>query len=85
MNGTSANIRTIRAQVQHEQIVVTNIKLILPREPRLLFTLFKERQDGHQIAPAGGVRWLSDILRRFSGQRTNAAWPKPVIFTFLFA
>lgn len=49
-------------------LVVTNIKEYLPPLSRLLFTLFRERKEGHRanISGAAGVYSFHDLLQRFS-------------------
>src|SRR5262245_35022927 len=50
---------TVQA-VQHKtalrQVIVTNIKEYLPMARRTLFTLFKERQEGHRVSLRGDAR-----------------------------
>jgi long-chain acyl-CoA synthetase len=54
-----------------ERIVVTNIKEHFPLALRLLFTLARERKEGHRVDIRGDARamWLSDLL---AGGRTRA-------------
>jgi long-chain acyl-CoA synthetase len=51
-----------RARTSVRTVVATNIKEYLPPVLRLLFTLFKEKKDGHRITIASGDRWLTDLL-----------------------
>jgi len=48
-----------------KRIIVTNIKEYLSLVPRILFTLFKERRDGHSVRIDAGDQWLSDLLERY--------------------
>jgi long-chain acyl-CoA synthetase len=45
-------------------VIATSIKEHLPPMLRILFTLFKEKQDGHRISLQKGDHWLQDLLRR---------------------
>ena len=45
------------------RVIATSIKEYLPPALRLLFTLFKEKKDGHRIALAAGDHWFQGILR----------------------
>jgi long-chain acyl-CoA synthetase len=55
------------------EIVVTNVKEHFPRTLRLLFTVARERKEGHRVDIRGDrrARWLRDVLRL-------AARPDPV-------
>jgi len=50
-----------RTPVRH--LIATSIKEHLPPVTRLLFTLFREKKDGHRITLGAGDRWLEDLLR----------------------
>ena len=39
----------------------------------MLFTLFKEKKDGHRITLRAGDLWLQDLLRRIGGA------PRPTV------
>jgi long-chain acyl-CoA synthetase len=47
-----------------ERIVVTNVKEHFPRALRVLFTLARERKEGHRVNISGDPRamWLKDVL-----------------------
>ncbi len=45
-------------------MVVTNLKEYLPPLLRVLFTLARERKDGHRVRIAGGDLWLGELLDR---------------------
>jgi long-chain acyl-CoA synthetase len=44
-------------------VIATSIKEYLPPVLRLLFTLFREKKDGHRITLRAPDRWFSDLLR----------------------
>ena len=59
-----------RTRVRH--IIATNIKEYLPRFLSFLFTLFKEKKEGHRIKLQANDLRLSDLLRQHAGiQRPN--------------
>jgi long-chain acyl-CoA synthetase len=46
-----------------KRIIATSIKEYLPPLLRVLFTLFKEKKDGHRIALEAGDTWFQDGLK----------------------
>src|SRR4026208_1998589 len=56
-----------RPRAPLELVVATNIKEYLPRHLAALFTLFKEKKEGHRISLAPGDRWLQDLPRGHHG------------------
>jgi len=52
-----------------ELVIATSIKDFLPPLMALLFTIFKEKKEGHRISLASGDRSLKDLLSRHEGQR----------------
>ncbi len=54
-----------------KRVIVANIKEYLPSITSLLFTLAKERKDGHRVALEPGDMWFQDFLA--SGKNT----PRP--------
>ena len=52
--------------IQHEttvkRVIATSIKEYLPPLLRVLFTLFKEKKDGHRIELEPGDQWFQDCL-----------------------
>lgn len=67
-------VRGIRDQTDLEQVVVTRIKRYFPPLLRLLFTLLRERPDGHRVDISSDPHtvWLRDLLARAPAQ------PQPV-------
>ncbi len=57
--------RTRINRTKLENIIVTNIKEYLPILQRHMFTLFKEKQDGHRITLQTGDLWFADLLRQY--------------------
>ncbi len=60
-------VREVRGQVPVEQVVVTSIKEYLPRRLRVLFTLFRERKEGHAFPRGEDVLAFRELLRRGAG------------------
>jgi long-chain acyl-CoA synthetase len=50
-----------RTGVRH--VIATSIKEYLPPALRVLFTLLREKKDGHRIRISGGDHWLQSLLR----------------------
>jgi long-chain acyl-CoA synthetase len=60
-------IRNIQARTQVRRLIATSIKEYLPPLLRLLFTIFKEKKDGHRITMAGGDVWFQTLLTGHRG------------------
>jgi long-chain acyl-CoA synthetase len=57
-------IKQIRAETQLRHVVVAQIKTYFPPLIKLLFTLFKEKKDGHKVDIAGDADtyWFKDLI-----------------------
>jgi long-chain acyl-CoA synthetase len=64
-----------RTGVRH--VIATSIKEYLPAATRILFTLFREKKDGHRITLRASDSWLQDMLRRHRRAPAQAARPRP--------
>ena len=53
-------VKNIQSRTAVRHVVATSIKEYLPPALRLLFTLFKEKKDGHRISLATDDTWLQD-------------------------
>jgi long-chain acyl-CoA synthetase len=53
----------VRGRTMVRHLIATSIKEHLPPVTRLLFTLFREKKDGHRITLREGDLWLRDLLR----------------------
>ena len=58
------NVKQIRANTSLEHVVVTNIKEYFPGMLKTLFTLAKEKKDGHRvdISSDANTSWFQDFL-----------------------
>ncbi len=66
-------IKSLQPRTSVRRVIATNIKEYLPPLLRLLFTLFKERKEGHCIKLQPDDLWLSSLLRQ------HANIPRPEI------
>ncbi len=64
--------RTVRPRTNVRRVIATSIKEYFPAHLSLLFTLFRERKDGHRIRLAAGDTWFGAVLSR------GRANPQPV-------
>ena len=56
-------VNAVRAKTSLRRVVATNIKEYFPPSLRVLFTLLRERKDGHRVSLADGDRWMADLIR----------------------
>ena len=68
-----AHLHAVRDRTALKRLIVTNIKEYLPPVLRVLFTLFRERKEGHHVTPHPPDLWFQTLL---SAHR-NAARPAP--------
>ena len=59
-----AKVKALQPHTDVRRIIATNIKEYLPAFLRLLFTLFKEKKEGHRISLQPDDLWLQDLLRQ---------------------
>ncbi len=64
-------VKKMQPNTKLKRVIATNIKEFLPPLLRLLFTLFKEKKEGHRIQLQPGDLWFSDLLK------TGGAVKKP--------
>ena len=60
-------IKAVQSGAGVKRVIATSIKEYLPPVLRLLFTLFKERKEGHRITIAKDDRWFQDLLASHRG------------------
>jgi long-chain acyl-CoA synthetase len=58
-----ARVKAIQSRTSLKRVIATNIKEYLPPVLRLLFTLVKEKKEGHRVTLQPGDLWLSDLLK----------------------
>ena len=57
-------VKSIQDHTGLRQIIATNVKEYLPRPLRFLFTLLKEKKEGHRIRIAPPDVWFQDLIHR---------------------
>ncbi len=66
-------VTRVRERTVLRRVVATSIKEYLPPVLRVLFTLFKEKKEGHRVALRDGDFWFQDLLAR------HRASPRPAV------
>ncbi len=65
-------VKEIQPRTKVNSVIVANIKEYLPPLAKLLFSIAKEKKEGHFLeAPEAGDYWLQDLLKRYAGKRAN--------------
>ena len=59
------NLKQIQSRTSVEHVIVTNIKEYLPPVARVLFTLAREKKEGHRITKHTDDLWFQDVLARY--------------------
>ena len=60
-------VTRVRGRTGVRHVIATSIKEYLPPVLRLLFTLFREKKDGHRVALRPGDSWLQPLIRQHRG------------------
>ncbi len=66
MSNFYSTIKEVQPKTPLKKLIVTNIKEYLPGMLRFLFTLTKEKKDGHRVELGEGDYWLQDLLKEYS-------------------
>jgi long-chain acyl-CoA synthetase len=66
-------VKSLQPRTRVRRVIATNIKEYLPPFLNLLFTLFKEKKEGHRIKLQPNDLWLSELLRQ------HARKPRPEV------
>jgi long-chain acyl-CoA synthetase len=56
-------VKNIQRKTSVRKVIATNVKEYLPPLLGILFTLFKEKKEGHRIRLQPGDLWFQDVLR----------------------
>jgi long-chain acyl-CoA synthetase len=64
-------IKRVQGRTGVRTVIPTSIKDYLPTPLRLLFTLLKEKKEGHRIKPQAGDPWMWSLLRTHRGERPS--------------
>lgn len=70
-----AKVKSIQASTSIRRVIATNIKEYLPAVTSVLFTLFKEKKEGHRIELARDDFWLVNLIEE--GRRRGPFRSKP--------
>jgi long-chain acyl-CoA synthetase len=70
-------LKEVQSQTPVETVVATAIKEYFPPRLRLLFTLLRERKEGHRITLQPDDFWLQDLVKRNRGAREPDGGPDP--------
>lgn len=60
-------VKEVQPKTKLKKIIVTNIKEYLPAVKMLLFTLLKEKKDGHRVTLQAGDVWFQDLMSQHRG------------------
>ncbi|MDX2138050.1 MAG: AMP-binding protein [Chloroflexota bacterium] len=65
-------IKQLQSQTRVKTVLVANVKEYLHPLARTLFTLAREKKDGHALDTlADGDHWLKDVLARYAGRKPD--------------
>ena len=64
-------VKSVQDQTQLETVIVTNVKEYLPTSARILFSIAKEKKEGHAIELNPNDASFTDLLTRFEGKKSN--------------
>lgn len=65
-------IKQIQPKTKVKTVIVANIKEYLPGLAKFLFTLTREKKDGHYLeAVKSGDYWFQDLLKRYDGRNVQ--------------
>ena len=70
-----AKIKEVQPDSRLKRVIATNIKEYLSPLNKLLFTLLKEKKDGHRIQLQSGDCWMHELIAAHSGKKFT---PVPV-------
>lgn len=65
-------IKKVQPKTKVKTVIVANIKEYLPMLAKLLFTVAREKKDGHYLENVkAGDFWFQDLLKQYQGQQAN--------------
>ncbi len=65
-------IKSIQSRTKIKTVIATNVKEYLPPMARLLFSIAREKKDGHFLdALSTGDHWLQPLLTKYAGRKPN--------------
>ncbi len=60
-------VKEVQPKTKVKKVIVTNIKEYLPAVTMLLFTLVKEKKEGHRVTLQPGDLWFQDLMTQHRG------------------
>jgi long-chain acyl-CoA synthetase len=66
-------VKNVQGRTPVQRVIATSIKEYLPALLRILFTLFKEKKEGHRITLASGDLWFQALLQ------AHRSSPRPAV------
>lgn len=67
-------VKEIQPRTKVKTIIAANIKEYLPGLAKLLFTIAREKKDGHFVAQlADGDHWFQDVLAKYDGKQPDVS------------
>ncbi len=66
-------IKALQPRTSIKRVIATNIKEYLPPVVRLLFTVAKEKKEGHRVTLQPGDLWMSDLIKQHAAGKPNVA------------
>lgn len=70
-------VKEVQPKTKLKKLIVTNIKEYLPGLLRFLFTVAKEKKEGHRVTLGEGDYWLQDLLKQYQPQDRPEVDVKP--------
>ncbi len=65
-------VKSVQPKTKVKHIIAANIKEYLPGLAKFLFTVAKEKKEGHRVeALKSGDYWLQDLLKKYDGQKAK--------------
>jgi long-chain acyl-CoA synthetase len=71
------NIKKLQTKTAVKNIIATNIKEYLPPVLKVLFTLAKEKKEGHYVVIEPSDHWMQDLMGKFAGAKRPDVKVKP--------
>jgi len=60
-------VKHVQSKTKVKRVIATSVKEHLPFIMRLLFTLLKEKKEGHRITLQSGDFWFQNLLKQYKG------------------
>jgi long-chain acyl-CoA synthetase len=64
-------LKSVQKDTDVKQVIVTNIKEYLPAPAAFLFTVAKEKKDGHRVEIQPGDLAFPDLIKQYAGRTVN--------------